>query len=289
MLLAAIGEAMHGGSIHVFDRDLRYVYAAGPGLAEVGLTPENLVGRSIGEVFGPDNAALVAPHYGRAFAGQRVHFELPVFGRVFALRSGSGSSTEQLALILHTDSRAEGGVYTMNWSTAAAALALAATPALMSAQTHDDHHDATASNTRSVTLQGCVTPGVDKNTVALTSVNEIAEPGKSVMPAEAHGRRVVFWLMPDKELVNHAGQKVEVRGDAGKIEESEIELKAGRHQQGGLIVEFEGPGKDVKVPNAAVGSAIGTAGRTDAEKNDVKTFLIRVNVKDVKTLEGTCR
>jgi len=45
----------------------------------------------------------------------------------------------------------------------------------------------------------------------------------------------------------------------------------------------------VKVPNASVGDAIGTAGRTKPEKDDVKTFLVRVNVQDVKPIEGSCR
>jgi hypothetical protein len=54
-------------------------------------------------------------------------------------------------------------------------------------------------------------------------------------------------------------------------------------------VEFEGPGKDIKVPNEVIGSTVGTAGRTTPEKNDIKTFLIRVNVESVQTLEGACR
>ena len=178
----------------------------------------------------------------------------------------------------------------MKGSTTVAATALALMPALALAQAQGSSATQTNANVKNdVTLQGCVTPGVDKGTVALTQVNEIAQPGRSVMPAEAHGRRVIFWLMPDTELAKHVGHMVQVRGKTDKIEESEIELKAGHQQSGGLVVEFEGPGKDVKLPNEVIGSTIGTAGRTTPEKNDIKTFLIRVNVDSVQALESTCR
>ena len=173
---------------------------------------------------------------------------------------------------------------------AIAALALMPTFALAQAPGSSTTQRPAASNIkREVTLQGCVTPGVDKGTVALTQVTEIAQPGQSVMPSDAHGRKVVFWLMPDTELAKNVGRMVQVRGKTDKIEESEIELKAGHQKSGGLVAEFEGPGKDVKLPNEVIGSTIGTAGRTTPEKNDIKTFLIRVNVDSVQALEGTCR
>ena len=179
----------------------------------------------------------------------------------------------------------------MKGSTSAAALALALMPTLALAQAQrSSAAQSTANNLkREVTLQGCVTPGVDKGTVALTQVSEIAPAGQSVMPADAHGRRVVFWLMPDTDLAKNVGHMVQVRGKTTKIEESEIEVKAGHQQSGGLVVEFEGPGKDVRVPNEVIGSTVGTGGRTTPEKTDIKTFLIRVNVDNVQALEGTCR
>jgi hypothetical protein len=179
----------------------------------------------------------------------------------------------------------------MRGSISAAALALALMPTLALAQAQGTSTGQTAANglKREVTLQGCVSPGVDKGTVALTQVSEIAPAGQSVTPAEAHGRRVIFWLMPDTDLAKNVGHMVQVRGKTTKIEESEIELKAGHQKSGGLVVEFEGPGKDVKLPNEVIGSTVGTAGRTTADKNDIKTFLIRVNVENVQALEGTCR
>jgi hypothetical protein len=55
-----------------------------------------------------------------------------------------------------------------------------------------------------------------------------------------------------------------------------------------LVVEFEGPGKDVKASNSTVGPAVGTAGRVVPEKNDVPTYLAHINVKEVK-LMGECK
>jgi len=166
------------------------------------------------------------------------------------------------------------------------ALIVAAAPALAVAAIDSD---ASSAANRPVTLQGCVVAGLDKGTAALTQVTEVSEPGHSVMPAEAHGRHVVFWLTPDDAIVQQVGRKVEVRGRTTKIETSEIELKEGHQASGGLVAKFEGPGKDVKVPNTAVGTAIGTAGRAAAGGEDVKTFLIRVKVDNVMPLEGSCK
>ena len=177
----------------------------------------------------------------------------------------------------------------MKWSFTVAALAIAASPLLAQAPESRQAGRTDTTAKRPVTLQGCVISGADQGTVALKTVTEIAEPGRSVMPAEAHGRRVVFWLTPDTDLAKHTGHMVQVRGETGKIEKSEIELKAGHQKSGGLVAEFEGPGKDVKVSHDAIGSSIGTAGRTTSSANDVKTFLIHVDVKDVTALEGTCR
>jgi hypothetical protein len=81
---------------------------------------------------------------------------------------------------------------------------------------------------------------------------------------------------------------VEVTGTPAGLEESEVELKAGRQKGGGLVAEFEGPGRDVKASNETVGQALGTSGRTASEKNDIKTFLMKVKVESVRPVAGTC-
>jgi hypothetical protein len=147
-----------------------------------------------------------------------------------------------------------------------------------------------AAQNREITLHGCVMPGESKGTYAMTRVTEVpATPGAATMPEWAHGRRILFWLRNDDNVRRHIGRMVEVRGDMTGLEESEIEVKAGRQKNGELVVEFEGPGADVRVPNSTVGAAVGTAGRTVPEKDDVKTYLAHVNVKQVRVISGSCQ
>ena len=165
----------------------------------------------------------------------------------------------------------------------AAALLVAAAPAIASQSTQNPP----AAPDKRVTIQGCVIPGQD-GTYVLTQVMEIAGMDGITLPESAHGRRIVFWLKNDEEVKKRSYTMVEVKGRFGDLKESEIELKAGTHKDGGLVVEFEGPGKDVKVPNATIGAAIGTAGQVTPEANDIKTYLAEVNVESVRTLGG-CR
>jgi hypothetical protein len=146
-----------------------------------------------------------------------------------------------------------------------------------------------AAQTREVVLHGCVMPGETRDTYVMTHVMEMPVPGGSTMPEVAHGRRVLFWLRNDGDVRRHMNRMVEVRGEFSKLEESEIELKTGRQKDGGLVVEFEGPGKDVRASNAAVGAAVGTGGRTVPEKDDIPTYLAHVNVKSVRVMSGECK
>jgi hypothetical protein len=141
---------------------------------------------------------------------------------------------------------------------------------------------------REITFHGCVTPGLDKGTYVLSSVTHIVSPDIGQIPEFAHGRRVLFWLDNDTDVKKYPGRMVEVQGRFTEVKESEVELKAGRQKDGGLVVEFEGPGKDVRVPNATAGASVGTGGRTNPEKDDVKTYLLRVDVKSVKAT-GSCQ
>ena len=70
--------------MNVFDRDGRYMFAAGSGLAAVGLDADLLIGRRLRDVFGND-AAQVEPFYDRAFGGEQVSLDLVAFGRTYRL------------------------------------------------------------------------------------------------------------------------------------------------------------------------------------------------------------
>lgn len=165
----------------------------------------------------------------------------------------------------------------------AAVLALAVVP-LAAAQ----DREAKESDVKEITLRGCVTPAEGDDQFVLTRVIEVASPAGSTIPSSAHGRKVVFWLDDDDALAQHANKGVEVRGEIDGFEESEIEFKAGPHKEGGLLVEFEGPGDDVVIAQSKVADAIGTSGREEAEKDDIKTMLVKVDVKDVKAAEYAC-
>jgi len=181
----------------------------------------------------------------------------------------------------------------MKWSATAAALVMAAVPIAAQPQQSTTQTPASTTQTQAassgkLTLHGCVRAGVEKDTVLMTDVKEVPQAGRSAMPTEAHGRKVLFWLDRDDALKPHVGRMVEVVGTQSGLEESEVELKAGRQKDGGLVAEFEGPGGDVKASNELVGQALGTSGRTQAEKNDVKTFLMKVKVESARPIAGNC-
>ena len=169
----------------------------------------------------------------------------------------------------------------MSRSLIALAMVLAAVPAASASQQ-------TNTTKREVTFHGCVMPGADTGTYVMTDVMAMPGAGGATMPEVAHGRRVLFWLHKDDDVKKHIGQMVEVRGEFSNLEKSEIELTEWPQKDGGLIVEFEGPGKDVRASNSAVGTAVGTAGRVVPEKNDVPTYLAHINVEEVK-LVGECK
>jgi PAS domain S-box-containing protein len=75
VLLRTLLAHFPNGSVNVFDHDLRYRLAAGQGLAAVGLSSEQLVGRTLAELFEPAEFDYVAPFYRRALAGETVEFE----------------------------------------------------------------------------------------------------------------------------------------------------------------------------------------------------------------------
>jgi PAS domain S-box-containing protein len=80
-------RSLPNGSVNVFDRDLRYLFAEGRGLEEVGMSFETLVGRTIQEVFGEEGLGLVEGHYRKAFSGEEVRFELPMGGLAYEINA----------------------------------------------------------------------------------------------------------------------------------------------------------------------------------------------------------
>src|SRR5919202_2271146 len=109
-LLRHLIRNIPGGSLNVFDRDLRYLFAEGQGLAQVGLSSERLVGKKLAEIFPPASVDYVTPYYRRAFAGEALDFELEVAGRWYVihagpLRDGQGNVNAVIALALDITER----------------------------------------------------------------------------------------------------------------------------------------------------------------------------------------
>ena len=76
------------GAIIVFDADLRFVYAGGRGLADIGLSSAMLEGNTATEVFPPEVADRIVPLYRAALAGQESEMDVEYRGRIFVQRLG---------------------------------------------------------------------------------------------------------------------------------------------------------------------------------------------------------
>lgn len=71
------------GTVLLFDRDLRFRVAEGTGLAEVGLSRERVVGRTVRELFPAETCARLEPQYRAALAGQSSVEEVAWDGRTY--------------------------------------------------------------------------------------------------------------------------------------------------------------------------------------------------------------
>jgi len=72
----ALAEHLPDVAIFVFDQDLRFAVATGAGMRESAWSAEEVVGRTVFELFPPERAALLAARYRAALTGERVSFEV---------------------------------------------------------------------------------------------------------------------------------------------------------------------------------------------------------------------
>ncbi|MGN6378696.1 MAG: GAF domain-containing protein [Gaiellales bacterium] len=90
--------------ILVFDRELRIQVASGAALARAGVTPGDLVGRSLDEVVAPDRRAVLREHYLAGLDGKRHEFPYsaadgrPLSVAVVPLFGESGAVTAVMSL-----------------------------------------------------------------------------------------------------------------------------------------------------------------------------------------------
>ena len=72
------------GSVFLFDRDLRYTLVDGQGLAAVGLSKEQLEGKTLWEVSPPEDLPLFETKYRAALAGKENTFEYKYRDRIYS-------------------------------------------------------------------------------------------------------------------------------------------------------------------------------------------------------------
>ena len=154
------------------------------------------------------------------------------------------------------------------------ALLLSALPAL--AQDHAAH-DAQGRLMKgsAMTIEGCLTAGENEDTFVLGPVKEIPD-----RPVET-GLLRVYRLNDISQFRGKAGQVLRVEGRVDGIEEGEIDPKPGEAKDGGALVEFEVPGRDVDTTPAVVA---GTSGVTGTAK--VKTTVIKIDVDKVTAVRA---
>lgn len=80
-------ENFPNGSINIFDNDLRYLFAAGKGLEEAGLSADQLVGKSLFELYPQADAEHAATYYQLALEGRSVAFELPFSSHLYSINA----------------------------------------------------------------------------------------------------------------------------------------------------------------------------------------------------------
>ncbi len=73
------------GSVFLFDRDLRYTLVDGQGLAVVGLSKEQLEGKTLQEVVPPEDWQLFESKYRAALAGLEDNFEYKYGDRIYSI------------------------------------------------------------------------------------------------------------------------------------------------------------------------------------------------------------
>jgi hypothetical protein len=147
---------------------------------------------------------------------------------------------------------------------------------------------------KDVTITGCVVKGdggyvlsdvLPENSAAaaVAGTPSTPQPAGTVMPG-----RVLYWLHDDEDLAEHAGQKVEVRGELeGDIEKGNISAE----REGGLIeLEFKIEGdKKVTVKVPEVPATIGTSGAVGEREKDFAFVVRKIDVDSVKMISSTCK
>jgi hypothetical protein len=172
------------------------------------------------------------------------------------------------------------GTMTRLPTAAALALALGIPAAMSTVAAQGSLDDRKYDKGSTVTLQGCVTAAEKKDTFVLTQVQEWPIASS---PVGKYGPRMYWIDKESKDLKAHLGHTVQVIGKITDVEKSEMELKTGERDHG-LVVEIEGPGKNVvTTPEKA-----GVNPAALPNKDDIKITLLKLKVENIKMTSPTC-
>lgn len=138
-----------------------------------------------------------------------------------------------------------------------------------------------------IAIRGCVRAGIERDTFVLNRITEVQGQGRVLALRQQLVRPVIYWLDDVKGLRGRVGRMVEVSGEIDDVNESEVDFQEGPDRLGGLIVELEGPGRDVRTTPDVVREVVGTAG--GASRPDVQTIVLKIDVRSVRVVDGTCR
>jgi PAS domain S-box-containing protein len=86
-ILQKLLENFPNGSVNIFDKELRYLFAAGKGLEETGLSSDYLIGKTIFDLFEREDAEHAAAYYQLAFEGRPLSFELPFSHHLYSINA----------------------------------------------------------------------------------------------------------------------------------------------------------------------------------------------------------
>ena len=139
-----------------------------------------------------------------------------------------------------------------------------------------------------VTVQSSRT-AVGTSGTTTTTTTTTTTPATPVIPPS--NQRYIYWLDDDDDLLEeHAGRRVEVRGDIeGDIERGEISVE---REENMIELEIKAKGETitVKLPDtrATNATAVGTSGMVTDDEKDFPFKVRKFDVESVKVIEGNC-
>lgn len=84
-LYRTLAHHIPNGAVILFDRDLRYLLAEGDDLEPVGLNRQEMIGKTVWEIFPAETCATIVPLYRAALAGEAIVEEVSYQGRIYQL------------------------------------------------------------------------------------------------------------------------------------------------------------------------------------------------------------